>query len=113
MIEEIIYQKLNKLALCPVYLEMPEKQEGDFVVFEKTGNSMVNYIDTATLAVQSYSDSLYGAATLNEKIKEAMLGLIKEPEISAVSLNSDYNFTDTNFKKYRYQAVYTVTYQEE
>ena len=26
------------------------------------------------------------------------------------SLNSDYNFTDTSTKKYRYQAVYDIYY---
>ena len=30
--------------------------------------------------------------------------------ISRVELNSDYNFTDTSTKRYRYQAVYNFIY---
>ena len=38
------------------------------------------------------------------------------PELDAVSasrLNSDYNFTDTTTKRYRYQAVYDLVYFNE
>ena len=39
-----------------------------------------------------------------------MLEAAALPEIGAVHLNSDYNFTDTAAKRYRYQAVFDVTY---
>lgn len=39
-----------------------------------------------------------------------MQKLIEKDEISRVKLNSDYNFTDTQKKKYRYQAIYEITY---
>ena len=37
---------------------------------------------------------------------------IELPTISAVYINSDYNFTDTETKRYRYQCVAVVTHYE-
>lgn len=70
----------------------------------------MNYIDKAIIAIQSYSSSLYKAAVLNEKVKIIMKNIIEMDEISECELNSDYNYTDTSRKKYRYQAVYELTY---
>ena len=59
----------------------------------------------------SYSDSLYGASQLNEAVKGIMLNdLLEEDEIGSVDLNSDYNYTDSETKRYRYQAVYDITH---
>ena len=33
-------------------------------------------------------------------------------DISKVSLNSDYNFTDPDTKRYRYQAIFNIWYYE-
>ena len=69
------------------------------VTIEKTGSSETNHIKTSTFAIQSYGKSLYEAAELNEVVKEVMMdgldGLAGLDEIVSVSLNSDYNFTDT------------------
>ena len=40
-------------------------------------------------------------------------GLIEEDDIIEVELQSDYNFTDTETKEYRYQAVFNVTHYQE
>ncbi len=53
---------------------------------------------------------MYEAAVLNEEVKEAVEGMITLDEVSKVSLNSDYNFTDTTTKEYRYQAVFDINY---
>ena len=45
---------------------------------------------------------------LNEAVKDAMDNFIEEVQVSKSSLNSDYNFTDTQSKTYRYQAVYDI-----
>ena len=51
---------------------------------------------------------------LNEKVKEAMDELPWELDsVTRSKLNSDYNFTDTATRKYRYQAVYDITYYKE
>ena len=64
------------------------------------------------MAVQSYAGSLLEAAQLNDQVKQAMDSLPELAGIGAARLNSDYNFTDTASKRYRYQAVYDVTHYE-
>ena len=71
---------------------------------------MEDYIYHATVALQSYSYTLLNAAVLNDKVKKAMDEMIELPEISSSKLNSDYNFTDTATKRYRYQAVYNIVF---
>lgn len=111
MIETILLEFLKSRLGVPVYMEVPEKDLDTFVVLEKTGSSKVNHIPSATIAAQSYGKSLYEAAKLNEQVKDAIESAIELDEISAVRLNSDYNFTDTATKRYRYQALYVITYQ--
>ena len=38
---------------------------------------------------------------------------ITMPAISSAKLDTDYNFTDTSTREYRYQAVYDLTYYRE
>lgn len=112
MIEARIIEYLADALDIPVYAEVPEDSTGEFLVVEKTGSRRTNYIDEATIAVQSYADSLADAAELNQWVKTAMLNLWTQDDVSAVRLNSDYNFTDTTTRRYRYQGVYVVTYYE-
>lgn len=113
MVELIVKKHIEKTLAVSVYMEVPEKMPDTFVTIEKTGSGRVNYLDSATFAVQSWAPSLQMAAELNEQVKAAMDSLIEEPEISRSKLNTDYNFTDTTTKKYRYQAIYDLTYYEE
>lgn len=112
MIEKIILDYLTtKLAPVPVYMEVPvDGAVGEFVVVEKTGGGRLNNINRASLAVQSYADSLYDAAVLNEAVKAAMFDSVTLDEVSRCELNSDYNFTDTATKHYRYQAIFNLTH---
>lgn len=64
----------------------------------------------ATFALQSYADSMYEAALLNREVINKMRKMITLDEIFKVKLNSDYNFTDPNTKKYRYQCIFDITY---
>ena len=43
-------------------------------------------------------------------IKNALESIVYETEIASAKLNSDYNYTNTQTKEYRYQAVYEFTY---
>lgn len=47
---------------------------------------------------------------MNESIIELMLEAVSLVDISRVSLNSNYNYTDPNTKQYRYQAVFDITH---
>jgi len=114
MIEKTILDYLSDcLPDVPVYMEVPADRPAVFVVIEKTGSSRINHIDSATIAVQSYGATLYDAAALNERVKTAMLDSITLDSISRAALNSDYNYTDTASKHYRYQAVFDVTFYDD
>lgn len=110
MIETIVMDYLNSVLSVPAYTEKPEEPQEKYVLIEKTGGSCENLINTATLALQSYAESLFLAAELNEEVKRAMNNIIELNTISKAKYNTDYNFTDTRKKEYRYQAVYDLTY---
>ena len=110
MIEKVILNYLNENLNVPVFMERPEKDVGEFVVVEKTGSGRTNHIDRATIALQSFGNTLQRAAEINEDVKAVMDTLITLPGVSRSQLNSDYNFTDTEKKRYRYQAVYDITH---
>lgn len=110
MIEEVIYKHLRDNLDVPVYLEEPKNAPTSFVVFERTSNSRKNHLYSTVFAFQSYAETLYKAAKLNEQLKQTVDSLIELDEIAFAKLNSDYNFTDTTTKRYRYQAVYEIKY---
>lgn len=110
MIEKIILDYLDQELSVPVYMERPEEPPAQYVLLEKIGSGKRNHICDATLAVQSYAPSLYEAAELNETVKAVMESAVSLNEICRVSLNSDYNFTDTAMRAYRYQAVFDITH---
>lgn len=110
MIENIIKDYLNEKLEEQAFLEKPSPGLGNYVVFEKIGSNKNNHLPSATFAFQSYGESLYKAAELNERVKIVVENLIELDEIRGVSLNSDYNFTDTTTKEYRYQAVFDIKY---
>lgn len=109
MIEKVLLNYLSENIEVPVSLEMNEDDK-TFVTIEKTGTSCRNHIKTATFAIKSHAPSLYDAAVLNEKVKEVMERMEELDIISECKLNTDYNFTDTVTKSYRYQAVYDIVH---
>lgn len=110
MIEVVIKNYLDGHLSVPSFLsredEMPEK----YVIFERTSGTESNYAQSATFAFQSYGSSLYEALLLNEEVKKVIKNMIELSEISGIHLNADYNFTDTETKEYRYQAVFDINY---
>ena len=113
MIEVIIKNYLAEKLSVPVVLEVPADPPKSFALLEKTGSSREEHIYSAKLAIQSYAPSMYEAARLNERVKAAMDSAAELDAVSASRLNSDYNFTDTTTKRYRYQAVYDLVYFNE
>lgn len=113
MIETVILDYLNSVQDlgAPVYMEVPKDPPAQFYLIDKTGSSLTNHIYRSTFAIQSYAPSLYEAAEANEVIKDLMLdGLLDEAEIVSVSLNSDYDYSDTQTMRYRYQAVFDIVH---
>ena len=113
MIEITLQDYLSGELAEPVVLEVPHPAPASYVVLQKTGSSRENMIDTATFAIQSIAPTLYEAAALNERVKDAMELLPwAAPSVFKAALNSDSNFTNPNTKERRYQAVYHITYKE-
>ena len=112
MIEKTILDYLNEHLTVPAYMEEPINKPASYVLIERTGSSESDLIETTTLALQSYGASLYDAAALNMAVKARIKQAVELPSVSAVYINSDYNFTDTETKRYRYQCVAVVTHFE-
>lgn len=112
MIEKIVLDYLKAHIECPVLMEKPKTKPNTFVLLEKTNGGRENCLNSATIAIQSYSDTLFKAAELNETVKSTMLNIIELKKIARCSLDSDYNFTDDTTKQYRYQAVFDFTYYD-
>jgi hypothetical protein len=115
MIEETILKYLKGKLSVPVVMEEPEVPSEDYptpptqyVLIEKVGGGRTNHINKTSVALQSYGDSLYDAAALDEKVRTAMDSIVELDIIGSAKLASNYNHTDTRKKKYRYQSVYDL-----
>lgn len=114
MIEKIIRDYLLGAELSVgqnIFLQVPEKPPEEYILIEKTGSGITNRIRQAMIAIRSISKtSLYQAASINEEVIDAMDNIIYSEDIFRCELNSDYNFTNTTTKEYRYQAVFNLFY---
>ncbi len=106
MIEKKIRDYLEKALKVPVWVEHRENEPDSFIIFEKTGGHIKNTIHHSTYAFQSYGKTLAEALKLNNKLLDYMMIF----EDANVRLNSNYNFTDTSTKRYRYQAILELIY---
>lgn len=111
MIEKTILDYLNDNGIV-TYMERPPKPPEEYAILEKTASSTKDMITTTTFAIQSYASTLYKASLLNERVKEVMNRADTLIDVSSSDLNTDYNFTNTAAKQYRYQAVYEITHKE-
>ncbi len=106
MIEKKIRDYLEEALDVPVLVEHRERDPYVFVIFEKTGGYIKNTIHHSTFAFQSYGRTLAEALELNNELIDYMMIF----EDANVKLNSNYNFTDTSTKRYRYQAILELIY---
>lgn len=109
-IEELTIGYLSDELSVPVSGDIPHPMPETFVTVEKTGGKRTNHVMTATLAIQSWAGSRADAAALNELVKAAMFSFITQDSISRSELDSDYNYTDEETGRYRYQAVFDIVY---
>lgn len=113
MIEKTVLDYLNDSLSEPVFMERPENPVYPYVLVEITGAEETNHIRSAVIAVQSYAESMYEAALLNDRVLNAMSAIDELASVSKCSINSYYNFTNTTTKEYRYQAVFNLVYMED
>ena len=114
LIETTIIQYLSTaLETDQIYAERPVDLPAEYWIIERTGGGEENHIQTATVAVQSISSvSMLRAAEMNQAAIRAMRDLITVEDVSRCRLNASYNFTDSDTKQYRYQAVFDLIYME-
>lgn len=114
MIEKIIISYLGSVMNINVYAERPENPPEEYILIQRTSRDRENWITSDMIVVQSISSlSKLRAATINDELERAMRDLTDLENISRCKLNSSYDFTDTETKEYRYQAVFDITYMEE
>lgn len=115
MIEITVLNYLKGKIDVPVLMEVPEKEVPDrFVIVKKIGGGKRNHILSASFAFQSYSlSSLYAAASLDEEVRAAMDDMAELSSIGSCRMASNYEFTDTRTKRYRYQCTYDINYKED
>lgn len=109
MIEVKLLNYLKSELPVPVVFERVSNNP-PFVLLDKTGTRRTNGVTTSTFAIQSYGETMAKSAELNELVKSALDNFITLEDVSASFLNSDYNFTNTQTKEYRYQCIYDIVH---
>lgn len=112
MIEKVILDYLKGKTSANWYLMRPKQVGTKYGLIEKTGQRKEEHITTSTFAFQSYAPTLQAAAQLSAELKDAMEHIIELDNISKSSLEGEYNFTNTEEKQPRYQAVFSVVHME-
>lgn len=110
MIEQTIVDYLKKQFPDEIVdTETPHPMPYRFITVEKTGSQQLRTgLFSSTVAVQSWEARKINAAKLSELVCKALRKMPDEvPEVSEAT-GSDYDFTDTTTKRYRYQAVFTI-----
>ena len=110
ILEKKIIEYLSPLLSVPVVTETPEDDTASYVRIERVGRAIRNRVTTDSIAFQSYGATMLDAAELDEEVQGCMEGFISLDEISSVTLQSNYNATDTSNLKYRYQCIYDIVY---
>lgn len=110
MIEKTVLDYLNSVLSVPTFMEKDGTEPSEFVLIHKGDSTTENFVTTAMIVAESHGSSLFDAATLNEEVKKAMTNLHATAQVSACRLVTDYNYTDTASKGYRYQAVFNITH---
>ena len=110
IIEKKIIEYLKPLLSVDVLAESPEDESLPYVRIERVGRTIKNHITTDSVAFQSYGRTMLEAADLDEEVQELMKGIVSLDEISRISLQSNYNASDTSRMKYRYQCIYDIVY---
>lgn len=87
MIEVIIKKYLDEHLDVPSFFEHQKDEPARFIILEKTSGAKQNHLLSSTFAFQSYAESLYEAALLNDKVKQVIEQLDVLPQVSGVHLN--------------------------
>lgn len=116
MIELLVREYLKDTLGVPVYFTEPPKPPQMYLVIDKISSTdgAAHVLNSVILAVQSiHADSIGETMKLDDRVKKAMRELEKESRVTRCRCNSDSNFTDPETHRFRYQALFEITYYEE
>lgn len=109
MIEAILVDYLGTELEVPVFVMFPENFPRDeFIVLDRIGTGKTNYVTSYEMAIQSYGDTAFNAAALNEEVIDAMENLLDDDRFSRIHLNNSQMQTDTERKLNRYQSTFEI-----
>lgn len=113
-IETIVINHLRDLGF-PAFAEEPDKANRPerYYLVEKTSGSETIGLQNANIAVQSYAPSLVECMGLNYAAIEKMRTLTENVQVTRCRLVTNYNYTETGTRRYRYQALFSISYYDK
>lgn len=109
MIELTIKQYLEDKLKIPVVFEIASDfTKKKFVLIEKLGSNNQDKLYRSSYAFKVYDESLYKTMVLSNIVKSKIEEMIELADFAKIKIDTDYNFTDTETKKYRYQIVVDI-----
>ena len=132
LVEQAVYEKLRALAGGQVYaLRAPQNVSGDFIVFQRVNSARWRSINApsgvaqATIQVDSYSNTYYGAKELGALVEtelDGFRGIVaygdgspqETIDIGGISLQSDVDLIEQTDEPFLYRNLMTflVTYDQ-
>ena len=110
----VIAHLAANLTGCTVAAEVPEDYTDALIVVSRVGEQVDNHLRRTRLAVQCYGATMLDAAARCEDAVGALMTLpANDAGVTALRVETTYNWTDETTKRYRYQAVVHVSYYEE
>lgn len=106
---KIIAYLSGKLGM-DVYPEIPKNPPERFVAVQIVDRSRENMIDAVTVEIYSYAESKLETIELDELVREAMLDMPHDPDISSCKLGGGNDSPDTALKRNRYRSYFNITY---
>lgn len=113
MIEKIILDHIKSTCAIPAFCEEPATKPREYALLRVYDYGRENQIDGVTVDVVCISDSMANASALNERVKNAMLLITANGNVSACRVGGGGQNIDRTKKIYRYNTVFNIFYMEE
>lgn len=113
MIEVTLRQYLEDELSVPVVMEVPKSIPSEYILLQIIDSGKIEHIDAATFSVIVVSNSLYSAAVLRDRVKEALYNSISLDGISHVDIGGEVSGIDSANKAYQYDLTFNFYYYKE
>lgn len=110
MIEVDVIKYLSAALKVSVTAEKPIEKPTEYVVIETIDSGRINYIDSVTISIMSYSNTLLKASKLDAKVRGAMYDIISLDNVSSCKLGGGSQAIDKQTKEYAYESIFNIVY---